>query len=99
MPRKHGLYLPALNVDGVKILIHLYIIIVYSGSTCALWEARYVRISEGVLTLERVGEHAQSGPADDGHLGAVLSLSPQPIGCLLVFVVTADGNEKETFKN
>lgn len=56
--------------------------------TCALWETWYVRISEGVLALEGVSEHAQSGPTDDCHLGAVLRLRHQPISCPLVFVMT-----------
>lgn len=55
---------------------------------CALWEAWYVRIREGVLTLEGVSQHAQSRTADDRHLWAVLRMRPQPISCLLVFVMT-----------
>lgn len=58
--------------------------------TCALGEAWYVRVGKGVLTLEGLGQHAQSRAADDGHLGAVLCVRQQPIGCLLVLVVTAD---------
>lgn len=61
--------------------------------TCALREARDVRVGEGVLTFEGVSEHAQTRPADDSHLGAVLRLRHQPISCLLVFIMTANKNK------
>lgn len=63
--------------------------------TCALREAWDVRISKGVLTLQCVSEHAQSGSTDDCYLGSVLCLGHQPVSCLLEFVMTTDTKKKE----
>lgn len=65
------------------------VVLVWNLFTCALWEARYVRVGKGVLTLQGISKHAQPRATDDGHLGAVLRLRHQPIGRLLVFVMTA----------
>lgn len=75
--------------------VHCHSLIkLYIRATCALWEAGYVRVGKGVLTLEGVGQHAQSRPADDRHLGAVLRLRQQPVSCLLVLVMTAVKKKK-----
>lgn len=65
--------------------------------TCALREAWDVGVGEGVLALEGVSEHAQTGATDDGHLGPMLRLRHQPVSCLLVLVMTANKQGRNYF--